>query len=79
MVDHFEDKIQFVQVGDKSHHHPRLNNVIDLVGKTDIRQLTRLAYHAEGAICPVTFLMHLMAAVEAKPGRPINKPCFVIV
>jgi ADP-heptose:LPS heptosyltransferase len=78
VVNHFKGKIQFVQIGDKNHHHPRLNNVIDLVGKTDIRQLVRLVYHADGVVCPVTFLMHLAAAVETKPGRPINRPCVVI-
>lgn len=78
VVDHFKGKIQFVQVGDKNHHHPRLNNIIDLVGKTDIRQLIRLMYHADGAVCPVTFLTHLAAAVETKPGRPINRACVVI-
>jgi len=78
VVGHFMGKIQFVQVGDKNHRHPRLSNVIDLVGKTDIRQLVRLMYHADGVICPVTFLMHLAAAVETKPGRPINRPCVVI-
>lgn len=78
VVDHFKYKIQFVQVGGKNHYHPRLNNVIDLVGKTDIRQLVRLMYHADGVICPVTFLMHLAAAVETKPGRPINRSCVVI-
>jgi ADP-heptose:LPS heptosyltransferase len=78
VVDHFKDKVHFIQIGDENHHHPRLNNVMDLVGKTDIRQIVRLMYHADGVICPVTFLMHLAAAVETKPGRPINRPCVVI-
>lgn len=78
VVDHFKGRLQFVQVGEKDHHHPRLDNVIDLVGKTDIRQLVRLVYHADGEICPVTLLMHLAAAVETKQGRPANRPCVVI-
>jgi ADP-heptose:LPS heptosyltransferase len=67
-----------VQCGERSHWHPGLENVIDLVGKTDIRQFVRLMYHAEGVVCPVTFAMHLAAAVETKPGRPRNRPCVVI-
>jgi ADP-heptose:LPS heptosyltransferase len=78
VVDHFQGRIQFVQVGEKHHHHPKLDHVIDLVGKTDLRQLVRLVYHSDGAICPVTFLMHLAAAVETRPGRPPNRPCVVI-
>lgn len=80
VVDHFCGKIRFVQCGDAGdwHQHPRLEGVIDLVGKTDLRQMVRLMYHAQGVICPVTMFMHLAAAVETKPGRPINRPCVVI-
>jgi hypothetical protein len=28
-------------------------------GRTDLRQLVRLVYHAQGVLCPVTLLMHL--------------------
>jgi ADP-heptose:LPS heptosyltransferase len=78
VVDHFAGRIQFVQCGEANHFHPRLRGVIDLVGKTDIRQFVRLMYHASGVICPVTFAMHLAAAVEVKPGRAKNRPCVVI-
>ena len=78
VVDHFRGRIQFVQCGDASHWHPPLNDVISLVGKTDIRQFVRLMYHAEGVVCPVTFAMHLAAAVETKSGRPKNRACVVI-
>ena len=67
-----------MQCGEGHHYHPKLKNVIDLVGKTDLRQLVRLMWHADGVICPVTMLMHLAAAVETKPGRPKNRPCVVI-
>lgn len=56
--------VQWVQVGSAEHNHPRLHGVIDLIGKTDHRQLIRLAYHAKGGLGPMTYLMHLMAAVE---------------
>lgn len=80
IVDYFwrANGITFVQVGEKNHNHPPLDNVINLVGKTDMRQMIRLMYHADGVICPVTMLMHLAAAVETKPGRPKNRPCVVV-
>lgn len=78
VIDHFKGRIQFVQCGEASHWHPRLNGVIDLVGKTDVRQFVRLMYHADGVVCPVTFAMHLAAAVETKPGKPPNRPCVVV-
>jgi len=80
VVDYFAGRIQFVQCGEGSdfHVHPPLKNVINLVGQTDIRQMVRLMYHADGVLCPVTMFMHLAAAVETKPGRPINRPCVVI-
>jgi len=78
VVDHFRGRIQFVQVGAEGHYHPRLAGVVDLRGQTDLRQLVRLVYHAQGVLCPVTCLMHLAAAVEARPGSPRNRPCVVI-
>jgi hypothetical protein len=60
------------------HHHPKLEGVIDLRGKTDLRQLVRLVYHAQGVLCPVTCLMHLAAAVAVKDGKPAERPCVVV-
>lgn len=79
VVDHFKDKVQFVQFGaeGKGHYHPPLNGVINLVGKTDIRMFMRLMYHADGVVCPVTFAMHLAAACPQKPGKPKKKACVV--
>src|ERR1039457_3447659 len=37
VVDFYQGRIQFVQVGSTEHHHPPLRNVIDLRGKTDLR------------------------------------------
>ena len=78
VIDHFQGKIQFVQCGEAGHWHPPLKGVINLVGKTDTRSFIRLVYHADGVVCPVTFAMHLAAAVETKPGRPKHRPCVVI-
>ncbi|MBS0261819.1 MAG: FkbM family methyltransferase [Planctomycetes bacterium] len=78
VVDHFEGRIQFVQCGEAGHWHPPLTGVINLVGKTDTRSFIRLMYHAAGVVCPVTFAMHLAAAVPTKPERPHRRPCVVI-
>jgi ADP-heptose:LPS heptosyltransferase len=78
VVDEFRGRIAFVQVGEDSHHHPALDGVVDLRGKTTLRQLVRLMYRAEGVITPVSLLMHLAAAVETPAGRPKSRPCVVI-
>lgn len=78
VIDHFKGKMQFVQVGENSHHHPPLEGVIDLRGKTDLRQLIRLVYHSQGVLTPVSLPMHLAAAVETKTGMPQNRACVVV-
>jgi hypothetical protein len=78
VVDLFAGRLLFVQVGEAGHHHPALSGVLDQRGATDLRQLIQLMYHAEGVLCPVTFLMHLAAAVEVRPGRPAGRPCVVV-
>lgn len=76
VIDHFIGRIQFVQCGLKRDWHTRLKNSIDLVGKTTTRQFIRLMYHAAGVVCPITFAMHLAAAVPTKDGS--YRPCVVI-
>jgi len=78
VIDHFKDKIQFVQIGHKDHHHPDLKGVINLVGKTDIRQLIRLVYHSVGVLTPVSLPMVMAAAVPVKWGNPRLRSCVVI-
>ena len=78
VVDHFRGKILFVQIGDIGHHHPPLDHVVDLRGKTDLRQLVRLVYHAQGVLCGVTALMHLAAAVPARPDRPPARAAVIV-
>ncbi len=67
VVDRLQGRVLFVQVGSAEHLHKPLEGVIDFIGKTDMRQLIRLVYHAQGVVCGVTFLMHLAAAFE-KPA-----------
>ena len=78
VVDHFRGRIQFVQIGAGKDHHPLLRGVMDLRGKTNVRQLVRLVYHSAGVLCPVTGVMHLAAAVPVRPDRPRNRACVVI-
>ena len=78
VVDHFRGRIQFVQVGERGHHQPPLDGVIDLRGETNLRQLVRLMHHAQGAISAVSLLMHLAAAVETPSWRLKHRPCVVI-
>lgn len=74
-VNHFMGKVIFVQVGDAGNWQPALTNVIDLVGRTDLRQLIMLIYHAQGVITGVNGLMHLAAAIPTPNGKP--RPCVV--
>jgi len=78
VVNHFRGRIQFVQVGERGHHHPKLAGVIDFRGQTNLRELVRLVYHSQGVLCSVTALMHLAAAVETKRPSPPLRPCVVI-
>ncbi len=78
VVDHFRGRIEFVQVGERGHNHPPLRGVVDMRGDTDLRQLVRLMYHAQGALSPVSLLMHLAAAVPVRAGMPRNRPCVVV-
>ncbi len=76
VVDHFRGRVHFVQCGEAAHWHPSLKGVFNLVGKTSLRQLVRLVYHAAGVICPVTLAMHLAAATPIKTNR--LRPCVVL-
>ena len=75
--------LMFVQVGEMHHMHTPLrgHNVINLLGKTDTRQVIRLVHNSSGVISPVTFLMHLAAAVPVKADTCYGlkkRPCVVI-
>jgi hypothetical protein len=84
VVDSLQGRVLFVQCGERSHFHRPLDGVIQLVGKTTIRQFVRLMYHSDGVVCGVTFAMHLAAAVPMKPfdrkgrRRPLKRACVVI-
>lgn len=84
VVDHYAGKLQFVQIGSKGrnniypeHVHFKINGVINKIGETTPRELIKLVHHAEGVLCPVTFAMHLAAAVDM-PNSKRLRPCVVI-
>lgn len=78
VVDQLKDRITFVQVGESEHYHPPLSGVIDMRGKTSMRELVRLVYWSHGIVSPVTCLPHLAAAVALPPGRSGERPCVVV-
>jgi ADP-heptose:LPS heptosyltransferase len=78
VVDAFRGRIRFVRCGAPDDWHPPLRDVVDLVGWTGVRELIRLIHHADGVICPVTFAMHLAAAVPTRAGAPPLRPCVVV-
>jgi ADP-heptose:LPS heptosyltransferase len=64
--DYFKGTVRLAQIGHKGHNHARLTGVFDLIGKTDLRQLIRLAYWSHGTIGPLSFQFVLAAAL----GKP---------
>jgi ADP-heptose:LPS heptosyltransferase len=53
------------------HSHPPLTNVLNLIGQTSIRDLSRNIWHADFVITPCSLPMHIAAALE--------KPCVVLL
>lgn len=68
VVNRTKDKIAWVQVGGTNDIHPNLDNVINMVGKTNIRQLIQIVHHSSLVLTPVSLPMHLAAAVQM-PGE----------
>lgn len=64
--------IKIVQIGVKAsdHNHKPLEGTLDMIGKTNMRELIRVLDKAEGLITCVSVPMHLAAALK--------KPCVVI-
>jgi len=58
--------IKFVQIGQKEHIHKPLNGVVNMLGRTNLRDLFRTIYHAEGVLTCVSLPLHVAAAL-AKP------------
>lgn len=80
IIDRFPD-LTFVQIGQKEHNHPKLNgkNLLNLVGKTDLRQLIRLVYNSFGVITPTSLPMVLAYAVPPHPRfKRKSRACVVV-
>ncbi|TXH12277.1 MAG: hypothetical protein E6R03_13230 [Hyphomicrobiaceae bacterium] len=62
------------QIGsnDSGHWHPPLQgeHVVNLVGRTNLRDMMRLIHHSDGVICGITCAMHMAAA--------LHRPCVVL-
>ncbi len=79
VIDQMKGEVTFVQVGSSEHYHPQLNGVIDLRGMTSTRDLISLIYWSSGVLCPITFAMHLAAAVPINPRVRFGlRPCVVV-
>jgi ADP-heptose:LPS heptosyltransferase len=78
VIDALGGKVTFVRCGGRGHWHPPLAGVIDLVGRTSLREFVRVVHHAAGVLCPVTLAMHLAAAVPTRPDSPPLRPCVVV-
>lgn len=73
------DSVTWVQIGAAEHSHPALQNVVDLRGRTSIRELILLMHRAGGVITPVSFPMHLAAATPMwKQPASRRRPCVVL-
>lgn len=75
VVDGLAGRVRLVRTGhpatpDGHHVQPALSGVIDLVGRTSGRDLIRLVHHAQGVITPISYPMHLAAA--------LGRPCVVV-
>lgn len=82
IIDRFPE-LTFVQIGldHPNHVHPELKgeNLINMVGQTDLRQLIRLVYNSWGVITPVSLPMMLAYAVPPHPRfQRHSRACIVI-
>jgi len=70
IVTSLKDRITFVQIGAAGHNHSTLEGAVDMRGKTSLRELFRVIYHAEGVLTCVSLPYHVAAA--------FNKPAVCI-
>lgn len=61
---YFQGRVKLVQIGHANHVHPELKGVLSLVGKTDLRQLIRLAYWSKMSVGPISLQFIISAAFE---------------
>lgn len=72
IIDKTSHKICWVQVGqDFCYQNFKLNNCINLINQTNIRELFSLIYHAQYIVCPLTSIIHVSAMNEYKHIKQI--------
>jgi len=64
VINHFSEQYNFIQLGSIS--DPKFDNVIDLRGKTTIRESAAILYNSILLISYVGFMMHLARAVNCR-------------
>lgn len=76
VVNRTKDRINWVQIGSSKHLHKPLENVINMIDKTNHRQFIQLMWYASGVLTPVSYPMHL-ATMPMKDSKR-KRPCVVI-
>jgi hypothetical protein len=74
VVNETKDEITWVQIGAAGDNHRILDNCINLVGQTNLRQLIRVFHRASIVLTPVSLPMHLAAAVPTPADGPKEMP-----
>lgn len=62
--EYFKGRVKIVQIGHPNHIHPPIKGALNLIGKTDLRQLIRLIYWSQGTLGPISFQFVASAAFE---------------
>lgn len=81
VVQHFAGRLTFVQTGGKDHHHPAIPAAFDFRGRpgdNDYRRAMVAMYRADGVLTPISWPMHLAAALECPPEMPQRRACVVL-
>ena len=78
VVDLTAGAVVWAQIGAAEHVHPPLRGVVDLRGRTSIRDLVLLTHRAGGVLTPVSLPMHLAAAVPMFGEGVRRRPCVVV-
>lgn len=81
IIDSLKDKITFIQIGDTGNGYiqNRLNNVINLVDKTNVRDLFALMYYSSFVLTGIHSLLHI-ASMKSKFNKNVyvfygNREC----
>ena len=77
VVNRTKEKIRWIQIGSPEHNHKPLENVVNLIGKTNHRQFVNLMWRASGVLTPVSYPMHL-STMQWKDHDNQKRPCVVI-